>query len=163
MSIQCDDDTGKCPCYGNVVGDKCEYCAPGHKHFPNCLPCDCCSDGSVDQNCDPDSGHCYCNARVEGEKCCNCMDGYYDYPNCEGTSFNYFPKCFYTKWLLCFWFLTLDCMCDYHGSISMSCDENGKCPCKEKYTGDKCDECIEGHYLVASFDGDYCEGKLYKV
>ena len=102
MSIQCNDDTGKCPCYENVVGDKCEYCGPGRKHFPNCLPCDCCSDGSVDQNCDSDSGHCYCNARVEGEKCCNCMDGYYDFPNCEGTNFNYFPKCFYTKWLLCF-------------------------------------------------------------
>ena len=74
-----------------------------------------------------------------------------------------FFSVFFTKWYLCIRFSTLDCMCDIHGSISKSCDENGKCPCKEKYTGDKCDECIEGHYLVASFDGDYCEGKLYKV
>ena len=42
----------------------------------------------------------------------------------------------------------------------MNCDDNGECSCKEKYTGVKCDECIDGHYLVSSFDGDYCEGNL---
>ena len=34
--ISCDDDTGKCPCRNNVIGDKCTFCSPGFTGFPNC-------------------------------------------------------------------------------------------------------------------------------
>ena len=90
MSIQCDDDTGKCPCYGNVVGDKCNSCENGFKEFPNCQACNCDPDGSIDQNCDTDTGNCFCNERVEGALCTNCTNGYYNFPICEGKSFNFF-------------------------------------------------------------------------
>ena len=34
--ITCDDDTGKCACKTNVIGDKCEFCTPGNTGFPAC-------------------------------------------------------------------------------------------------------------------------------
>ena len=34
--ISCDDDTGKCPCRTNIIGDKCTFCSPGFTGFPNC-------------------------------------------------------------------------------------------------------------------------------
>ena len=99
MSIQCDQDTGLCPCYPNVVGENCEYCELGRKHFPDCLPCDCDPNGSVDQNCDPVSGICPCIERVEGDRCTNCTDGYYDLDGsltCEGMyEFCFYNHCIY--------------------------------------------------------------------
>ena len=99
MSIQCDQDTGLCPCYPNVVGENCEYCELGRKHFPDCLPCDCDPNGSVDQNCDPVSGICPCIERVEGNQCTNCTDGYYDLDGsltCEGMyEFCFYNHCIY--------------------------------------------------------------------
>ena len=97
MSIQCDEDTGECPCYDNIVGEKCEYCELGRKHFPDCLPCDCDPNGSVDQNCDPVTGICPCNERVEGIQCTNCTAEYYDSDgslNCLGMYKVDKVKCF---------------------------------------------------------------------
>ena len=35
--------------------------------------------------------------------------------------------------------IVLDCGCDPDGSSSMQCQPDGKCTCKEGFTGDKCD------------------------
>ena len=34
--VTCDDDTGKCTCKANVIGDKCDFCSPGNFGFPAC-------------------------------------------------------------------------------------------------------------------------------
>ena len=34
--ITCDDNTGKCTCKTNVIGDKCDFCTPGNTGFPAC-------------------------------------------------------------------------------------------------------------------------------
>ena len=34
--VACDDNTGKCPCKSNIIGDKCEFCSPGFFGFPSC-------------------------------------------------------------------------------------------------------------------------------
>lgn len=34
--VSCDDDTGKCICKTNVIGDKCDFCSPGFHRFPQC-------------------------------------------------------------------------------------------------------------------------------
>ena len=57
----------------------------------------------------------------------------------------------------------LECNCHCAGAVSDQCDNSGACTCKEQYTGEKCDQCKEGNYLVAGGDCDSCEGKLYKV
>ncbi len=41
----CADDTGKCNCKTNVVGDKCDQCAAGFFGFPDCarkIHLECC-------------------------------------------------------------------------------------------------------------------------
>ena len=37
-----------------------------------CLPCNCFSDGSVDNDCDSSTGQCKCNTGVHGDKCDAC-------------------------------------------------------------------------------------------
>ena len=34
-----------------------------------------------------------------------------------------------------------ECQCNPDGSITLKCDSNGDCACKEGFSGNKCDEC----------------------
>ena len=34
--VSCDNNTGKCSCKTNVIGDKCNFCSPGFHTFPIC-------------------------------------------------------------------------------------------------------------------------------
>ena len=34
--VSCDNNTGKCSCKTNVIGDKCNFCSPGLHTFPTC-------------------------------------------------------------------------------------------------------------------------------
>ena len=34
--VDCDDNSGKCNCNANIVGDKCTQCAAEHFAFPTC-------------------------------------------------------------------------------------------------------------------------------
>ena len=43
--------------------------------------------------------------------------------------------------------LYLDCGCNIEGSISLHCNSIGKCPCKEKITGNKCSKCHSNHSI----------------
>lgn len=38
------------------------------------------------------------------------------------------------------------CECNQSGSLSASCDEEGRCQCITGVTGDKCDRCDHGYY-----------------
>ena len=37
--------------------------------------------------------------------------------------------------------LIADCGCNMDGSLTLQCNENGKCECKANITGEKCDRC----------------------
>ena len=52
----------------------------------------------------------------------------------------------------------LECECDIKGSNSTSCDSNGMCTCKPKFTGSKCTECDSGFFGFPE-----CKGKNLRV
>lgn len=56
---QCDTIGGQCKCRPNVIGRRCDRCAPGFHSFSvnGCEPCDCNPIGSLDNICSP-SGQC---------------------------------------------------------------------------------------------------------
>ena len=61
-------------------------------------------------------------------------------------------ECFFTLKLYVF---CLVCDCDLQGSVSISCNSKGKCPCKPNVIGDKCSECKPGHVLFPECYGNY--------
>ena len=59
--------------------------------------------------------------------------------------------------ILKFWNL-LECECNAQGSAKLSCNSDGICACKDNITGDKCDDCILGHFPFP----DCNRGKIHK-
>ncbi|CAJ0956346.1 unnamed protein product, partial [Ranitomeya imitator] len=59
----CDIQTGQCTCKPNIMGRRCEKCAPGFYGYPNCRPCDCNRAGTEQSICDPVTGQCLCKVQ----------------------------------------------------------------------------------------------------
>merc|ERR1712008_561094 len=120
------EDTGKCACKTNVIGDKCEFCTPGNTGFPSCHGCTCNAEGSAGNNCDSATGHCFCHTNIVGDSCDECAIGSFNFPTCE------------------------ECGCSVQGSVNSTCDATGQCVCKDTFTGDKCEDCAAEHYNIAN-------------
>ncbi|XP_051832660.1 laminin subunit alpha-5 [Antechinus flavipes] len=71
----CDLDSGQCRCKPNVVGRRCDTCAPGFYGYPSCRRCQCHEAGTVAGVCDPVTGQCHCKDNVEGGRCDQCRLG----------------------------------------------------------------------------------------
>uniref|UniRef100_A0A3P9NZG0 Laminin EGF-like domain-containing protein n=1 Tax=Poecilia reticulata TaxID=8081 RepID=A0A3P9NZG0_POERE len=56
----------------------------------------------------------------------------------------------------------LPCGCIQSGSVSESCDQDGRCHCTEGVAGDKCDRCSRGYYGYHSRNctGERCDGQV---
>ncbi|XP_029420162.1 laminin subunit alpha-1 isoform X2 [Nannospalax galili] len=67
---------GQCPCKEGYAGEKCDRCQFGYRGYPNCVPCDCNTVGSI--NDDPCTEPCLCKKNVEGENCDRCKPGFYN-------------------------------------------------------------------------------------
>ena len=52
-----------------------------------------------------------------------------------------------------------DCYCDKDNSLSIACNDMGKCECKTGFGGDKCDECYDGY---TGPNCDQCNTGYYK-
>ncbi|XP_059569197.1 laminin subunit alpha-5 isoform X3 [Alligator mississippiensis] len=87
----CDVDSGQCRCKPNVIGRRCNLCAPGYYHFPDCRSCNCHPAGTEASVCDPVTGQCHCKENVEGPRCDQCRLGTFllDADNPKGCT-----KCF---------------------------------------------------------------------
>ncbi|XP_076033711.1 laminin subunit beta-1 isoform X3 [Oratosquilla oratoria] len=122
-SSLCDSFGGQCECKQNVVGRRCDRCAPGTYDFgpEGCKPCDCSSVGSLDNFCDQETGRCKCRPNTYGRQCDECQPGFWNYPNCQR------------------------CECNGHAD---TCDSHtGKChECRDNTSGPNCAYCIEGFY-----------------
>ncbi|RMB95824.1 hypothetical protein DUI87_27938 [Hirundo rustica rustica] len=87
----CDVDSGQCRCKPNIIGRRCDHCAPGYFHYPDCRRCDCHQAGTEASVCDPVTGQCHCKENVEGLRCDQCRLGTFslDATNPKGCT-----KCF---------------------------------------------------------------------
>ncbi|XP_045763447.1 laminin subunit beta-1 [Maniola jurtina] len=122
-SHQCDPYTGHCQCVENIVGARCDRCAPGTYGFSKfgCKRCDCNSIGSLDNFCDVTSGQCKCRANTYGRACDSCQPGYFNFPNCQ--------------------------QCDCNGHAVECDDKTGECQmCRDYTEGHRCERCTEGYY-----------------
>lgn len=122
-SHQCEEHGGNCPCKPNVVGRRCDRCAPGTFGFSSdgCKACDCNNIGALDNFCDATSGQCKCKANTYGLQCDKCQPGYFNFPHCQ--------------------------QCDCNGHADQCEDKTGAClDCRDYTEGHRCERCIEGFY-----------------
>ncbi|XP_077370920.1 laminin subunit beta-2 isoform X1 [Festucalex cinctus] len=123
ISSVCDVRGGQCRCRPNVIGRRCEQCAPGTYGFgpSGCIACGCSVEGSVTRLCDKYTGLCQCRPGAFGQQCDRCQAGHWGFPNCR------------------------PCHCNGHAD---ECDQrSGACiNCRDNTGGDKCDRCANGYY-----------------
>ena len=50
-------------------------------------------------------------------------------------------------------FSKIDCECNVNGSLSLQCNSDGKCACKDNVSGDKCDIIAPGWWDIESPKG----------
>uniref|UniRef100_A0A8D0LAX1 Laminin subunit alpha 3 n=1 Tax=Sphenodon punctatus TaxID=8508 RepID=A0A8D0LAX1_SPHPU len=72
---ECDKNDGQCTCRPGITGRQCDHCAPGSYGFPDCVSCNCNTDGTEPNVCDPQTGACLCKENVEGAECDTCRLG----------------------------------------------------------------------------------------
>ena len=53
--------------------------------------------------------------------------------------------------------LIADCGCNMDGSLTLQCNENGKCECKANITGEKCDRCANDNisFPICNWEGNF--------
>uniref|UniRef100_A0A3B3YPJ9 Laminin subunit beta-2 n=1 Tax=Poecilia mexicana TaxID=48701 RepID=A0A3B3YPJ9_9TELE len=124
ISSLCDPRGGQCRCRSNIIGRRCDKCAPGTYGFgpSGCIPCECSSEGSVTRLCDKYTGQCQCRPGAFGQRCDGCQAGHWGFPSCR------------------------PCQCNGHAN---HCDQrSGVCiNCRDNTGGDSCDRwCANGYY-----------------
>lgn len=123
LSKLCHEYGGHCMCKLNVVGRRCDQCAPGTYGFgpEGCKSCDCNSIGALDNFCNATTGQCKCRANTYGRECDQCRTGFWNFPNCQ--------------------------RCDCNGHADICDSKSGACiNCKDNTQGHNCDQCVEGFY-----------------
>lgn len=123
LTIECDPSGCQCPCKENVVGRRCDKCAPGTWGFgpDGCQPCNCHEIGARDNFCNEQSGQCTCIQNVGGRMCDQCRPGFWGFPQCR------------------------PCQCNGNAD---TCDPlTGVCKdCKDNTAGDFCERCEDSYY-----------------
>ncbi|KAL1006408.1 hypothetical protein UPYG_G00072000 [Umbra pygmaea] len=130
----CNASTGECICPPHTRGDKCELCDEGHWGHENvmgCKSCGCSSAGSYASQCNVSSGQCQCRLGFTGQKCDRCAIGYRSYPKCTACNCNIEG--------------TREQFCDEELEVC-SCEDQGRCVCKDNVGGGGCDECKKGTF-----------------
>ncbi|XP_062396596.1 laminin subunit beta-2 [Sardina pilchardus] len=123
LRSECERIGGQCHCKPNVIGRRCDQCAPGTYGFGphGCTACNCHSEGSLELQCDPHTGQCPCRPGAMGRQCSDCQPGQWGFPSCR------------------------PCQCNGHAD---SCDSyTGAChQCRDYTDGYQCERCMNGFY-----------------
>ncbi|CAG5116954.1 unnamed protein product, partial [Candidula unifasciata] len=123
VSLECNPSGGQCQCRPNVVGRRCDQCAPGTFGFGplGCSPCNCHEFGARDTFCNEQTGQCTCAQNLAGRTCDQCHPGFWGFPQCR------------------------PCQCN---SNADRCDQlTGACiGCKGFTSGVSCERCLLGYY-----------------
>ncbi|XP_042733401.1 laminin subunit alpha-2 isoform X5 [Lagopus leucura] len=119
----CDSLSGACLiCKSGTTGQYCERCADGYfgdaLDARNCQPCHCHVNGSISEICDSQTGQCECKPNVIGRRCDMCKPSYFWAPDKR---------------------FCIPCGCSALGSMSLQCDMSGRCICKSRFTGKRCE------------------------
>ncbi|XP_061592831.1 laminin subunit beta-2 [Cololabis saira] len=123
LSGECNEVGGQCRCKPNVMGRRCDRCAPGTYGFgvSGCTACDCHSEGSSSHQCNPVTGQCPCRPGAVGRQCSDCRPGQWGFPSCS------------------------PCQCNGHADL---CDpRSGECStCRDDTAGHQCERCVDGFF-----------------
>lgn len=144
---ECSSFTGLCECHPNVIGEKCDRCAPDHYGFSSCRGCRSCSCGAASEGsqCDDNTGQCRCRPGAAGRHCERCVSGFWNYGpgGCQS------------------------CNCNEEFAVGVGCNpETGQCSCLPGVIGDKCEACPYRWVLVPGegcFECDSCSHNLLDV
>uniref|UniRef100_A0A914HV37 Laminin-like protein lam-2 n=1 Tax=Globodera rostochiensis TaxID=31243 RepID=A0A914HV37_GLORO len=128
-ALECRQTDGQCSCQPNVIGLRCDQCAPGFYNISSgngCQPCGCDPLGSLEGGvCDLLTGQCQCKKGVTGRRCDQCAARHFGFSadGCKG------------------------CGCDPIGSETPDCDvARGQCLCRQNVEGRRCDQCSENRF-----------------
>lgn len=84
----CAEGTGKCECKENFLEPNCDECSYGYTGYPECKPCDCFRNGTLNQVCEIKAGQCACLPAFTGQTCRSCAEGYFGFPTCAACDCN---------------------------------------------------------------------------
>ncbi|ESO12687.1 hypothetical protein HELRODRAFT_62664, partial [Helobdella robusta] len=182
FSPSCEVAGGQCKCKPNVIGRRCDKCAPGFYGltYTGCMACDCHSHGSMSPVCDQRTGQCPCNTNSFGLKCSSCQRGFWGFPNCRKCSCNgradecdqVTGKCIgcrsnsggpYCDGCADGYYGDLKtgcqrCPCEHGGSCRWDPRSNQVvCDCPTGYTGPRCDRCAENFYGDPTYPDGTCQ------
>uniref|UniRef100_A0AAY4AIB8 Uncharacterized protein n=1 Tax=Denticeps clupeoides TaxID=299321 RepID=A0AAY4AIB8_9TELE len=148
-------DEGKpvCVCEHNTAGADCHLCAPFYQNRPwaratadsanQCVMCNC-SDHADTCVFDPEQYR----RSGSGGRCVGCRDNT-DGAHCEHCRSNFFRRHLDH--------VCSNCSCNAMGSVSLQCDEQGVCVCRDNVMGQKCDACKPGHHSLSPGGCSLCE------
>ncbi|XP_034047896.1 LOW QUALITY PROTEIN: laminin subunit gamma-3 [Thalassophryne amazonica] len=150
-----EDEHGRlaCACQHHTVGDDCQKCHPFYQDRPwaratgesanECLKCNCsgrsdeCVFDMEQYRSTGNGGRCLsCRNNTEGPHCERCRENNYRALADE--------PCF-------------PCHCNINGSISLQCDAEGRCACRDGVIGQKCDTCQAGFHSLGPGGCRACE------
>ncbi|XP_052594037.1 laminin subunit beta-3 isoform X2 [Peromyscus californicus insignis] len=130
--MPCEEESGRCLCLPNVVGPKCDQCAPSYWKLASgrgCEPCACDPQNSLSPQCNQFTGQCPCREGFGGLTCNSAA-----IRQCPDQTHGDVPTgC-------------RACDCDFRGTEGPGCDKaSGRCLCRPGLTGPRCDQCQRGY------------------